>query len=298
MNKNGKIWYDTQGDKIQAHGGMVLKYGDVYYWYGQRMEKEKKRGEEKEQTMAFGGFSCYSSKDCLNWENRGIVLESIGEDTEIRLGERPKVLYNEKTEKFVMWFHYDSLDYTDARAGVAVASDPAGPFQFLYAIRPNRSDCRDMTLFQDTDGRGYLIHSSDWNKTLRISQLTEDYLNVSGVYANAFIEQEREAPAVCIHEGKYYMITSGCTGWDPNGALYGVSSNILAGWKLIDNPCVGKDARKTFMGQSTCIFEKDARKYLMLDHWRPGDLENSGYSMLPVEFRDGEVTVRFQEDIE
>lgn len=28
----GAIWYDTSGDRIDAHGGMILKPGTVYYW--------------------------------------------------------------------------------------------------------------------------------------------------------------------------------------------------------------------------------------------------------------------------
>lgn len=39
-----------------------------------------------------------------------------------------------------------------------------------------------MTLFQDNDGTAYLIHSKDWNKTLNIARLTEDYLATDGIY--------------------------------------------------------------------------------------------------------------------
>ena len=93
-----------------------------------------------------------------------------------------------------MWFHLDSHDYMTAHTGVAVADRPTGPFQFVREMCPNRFDSRDMTLFKDTDGKAYLIYSSDWNKTLRIAQLTDDYLDVNGVYSHAFPEQERELP--------------------------------------------------------------------------------------------------------
>ena len=151
-----------------------------------------------------------------------------------------------------------------------------------------------MTLFCDRDGKAYLIHSSDWNKTLRISRLTEDYLDVDGVYGKAFVEQEREAPALFEKDGVYYMITSGCTGWDPNNALFATSPTVLSGWKLIDNPCVGEHARQTFFGQSTYIFEKDGVHYLMLDHWKPENLKGSGYSILPIQIEDGHLTIAFQ----
>ena len=61
----------------------------------------------------------------------------------------PKVLYNEQTGKFVLWFHLDSSDYFAAHAGVAVADSPTGPFRFVREISPNGYDCRDMTLFRE-----------------------------------------------------------------------------------------------------------------------------------------------------
>ena len=28
----GAVWYDSDGAKIDAHGGMILKPGNVFYW--------------------------------------------------------------------------------------------------------------------------------------------------------------------------------------------------------------------------------------------------------------------------
>ena len=58
-----------------------------------------------------------------------------------------------------------------------------------------------MTIFVDTDKTAYLIHSSNWNKTLNIARLTEDYTNVDGLYVSVLIDQEREAPAICYRDG-------------------------------------------------------------------------------------------------
>lgn len=30
----GTAWYDTDGKKIDAHGGGVVRRGDVFYWIG------------------------------------------------------------------------------------------------------------------------------------------------------------------------------------------------------------------------------------------------------------------------
>ena len=40
--------------------------------------------------------------------------------------ERPKVIYNKKTGKFVMWLHLDNEDYSYAHSGVAVSDSACG----------------------------------------------------------------------------------------------------------------------------------------------------------------------------
>ena len=35
MNKTEHFWYDTDGNSIQAHGGMILFHEGRYYWYGE-----------------------------------------------------------------------------------------------------------------------------------------------------------------------------------------------------------------------------------------------------------------------
>ena len=31
----GQTWLDTEGKRIQAHGGSVLYWEGTYYWYGE-----------------------------------------------------------------------------------------------------------------------------------------------------------------------------------------------------------------------------------------------------------------------
>ena len=295
--KNGTIWQDTQGRDIQAHGGCILQYGDTYYWYGEHKGAPNCPGKNRVDVI---GVACYASRNLRDWEYRGLALKAEPEDPSSplhpsKVAERPKVLYNEKTGKFVMWLHLDDASYCFAGAGTAVADRPEGPFRLLHARQPNRQDCRDMTLFRDADGRAYLVHSKDWNKTMNIARLTEDDTDVDGFYVSVLQDQEREAPALCLHNGMYYMVTSGCTGWNANAALYAACPQLLGKWKLFDNPCEGPAARKTFYGQSTFLFQAEGNWYLMLDHWIPKNLQKSGYSILPVTF-DGEgiMTVRWE----
>ena len=94
------------------------------------------------------GVSCYSSKDLLNWKFEGIVLPAVKDDEKHDLHpskvlERPKVIYNEKTKKFVMWAHVESADYSKACAGVAVSDSPTGTFTYVGSFRPNGAMSRD-----------------------------------------------------------------------------------------------------------------------------------------------------------
>lgn len=57
----------------------------------------------------------------VNWAFEGIVLFTVPDDTDHDLHpskvlERPKVVYNAKTKKFVMWAHVESADYSKAAA--------------------------------------------------------------------------------------------------------------------------------------------------------------------------------------
>jgi len=133
----GAIWPDSKGMHINAHGGGILFYQNKYYWYGEF----KTEGEKGNSAQV--GVSCYSSDDLTTWKNEGIVLP-VSEDpqSEITKGcilERPKVIFNTKTKKFVMWFHLElkGKGYDGARSGIAVSDNPVGPFKFLRSFRPN-----------------------------------------------------------------------------------------------------------------------------------------------------------------
>ncbi|MBP3583912.1 MAG: family 43 glycosylhydrolase, partial [Clostridia bacterium] len=229
--KNGQIWYDVDGNDIQAHGGCIIKFGNLYYWYGEHKGGPNVPNSKVERVDVIG-VSCYTSTDLVNWKYEGLALEADKSDPESPLHpskvlERPKVLYNEKTGKYVMWFHSDRADYQFARAGVAISDNPKGPFVFLRDFTPNKQDSRDMTVYKDKDGVAYLFHSANRNKTMNVARLTEDYTNVDGLFVSVLPDQEREAPALFFYDGMYYMISSGCTSWNPNAALYAECPHLM-----------------------------------------------------------------------
>ncbi len=136
--KPGNIWTDNNGIHINAHGGGILFYEGKYYWYGEH------KIEGKAGNKAMVGVHCYSSKNLVDWKDEGVALEVIKEGTghDIEKGcilERPKVIYNPKTQKFVMWFHLELKEqgYRAARSGIAVSDKATGPFAFVKSLRPN-----------------------------------------------------------------------------------------------------------------------------------------------------------------
>ena len=286
----GQIWRDNNKNPIQAHGGCMLHYGGSYYWYG-----ENKGGITRNQRVDFIGISCYSSQDLYHWKNEGVVLPAVPDDPQHDLHpsqvvERPKVLYHAQSGMFIMWMHVDDPTYHKACVGVAVSTAPTGPFEYRGSFRPNGVDSRDMTLFQDDDGTAYCIHSSDWNRTLVIARLTEDYMGLTGDYTRIFIDQKREAPVVLKYQGRYYMITSFCTGWLPNPALYAVSDSMMGNWCLVDNPCKAEGSETTYHSQGADAFwvaGEKTRCIFMADRWNPEDLGDSRYVWLPI-FWDGD----------
>ena len=293
----GEIQHDNNGVHINAHGGGILFHQDTYYWFGEH------KIEGKAGNKAHVGVHCYSSTDLYNWNDRGIALKvSDDASSDIAKGcvlERPKVIYNAKTKKFVMWFHLElkGQGYEAARSGVATADIVTGPYTFLRSFRPDGQMARDMTLFVDDDGKAYHLYASEDNKTMHISLLTDDYLSPSGKYERVFPGRYMEAPAICKRKGRYYFIASGCTGWKPNAARSAVAESIWGPWKELGNPCVGINPmnrlgpEKTFGGQSTFILPVQGKEdafIVMFDLWRPKNAIDGRYVWLPILFTDGD----------
>lgn len=340
--KPGEIWPDNKKIHINAHGGGILKSDDTYYWYGEH------KLEGKAGNMAMVGVHCYSSKDLYNWTDEGIAL-SVSQDpnSEIVKGciiERPKVIFNQKTRKFVMWFHLElkGMGYKAARTAVALSDSPTGPFKYIKSVNPNAgvwpfnytvaqqnlkfpdtlkswSDdwkkavaegmfihrdfekgqmARDMTLFVDDDQLAYHIHSSEENLTLHISELNDEYTDFTKNYVAVMPAGHNEAPAIFKKAGKYYLITSGCTGWAPNAARSFVADHIFGPWTDLGNPCRGteKQVKTTFDSQSTFILEnpKTPGEYIfMADRWQPDNAIDGRYIWLPITFENENPVIKW-----
>ena len=323
----GALWPDDKGVHINAHGGGILEHDGVYYWFGEH----KVAGTAG--NVAQVGVHVYSSRNLTDWKDEGIAL-AVSNDpaSDIVKGaiiERPKVIRNAKTGKFVMWFHLElkGKRYDAARAGVAVADKVTGPYVYQGSFRPDAGAwpvdvkpedkdpatsflardfaggqmARDMTLFVDGGGAAYHLYASEENHTMHVSRLTDDYLRSAGRYARVKQNGDDEAPAIFKHGGKYYLVTSGLTGWAPNAAKSYVADDILGPWRALGNPVRGTPEQQkiTFGGQSTYALTLQrngcTRHILMLDVWRKEDAIDGRYVWLPIEWEGGKPVVRWRD---
>ena len=293
----GAAWRDSRNNLIQAHGGGILVQNGTYYWYG----------EDRSNGYVGIGVSGYKSRDLVNWEPMGVVLPKSAYDQKWgkdNINERPKVVYNARTRKYVMWFHYDRAGYGDSRAGVATADKPEGPFRYVGEMRPIESSTyRDQTVFVDDDGSAYAIYSGEENATMHVVRLDADWTApqtpmIEGqTWARVLVNRHREAPAVWKFGGKYYMITSGTSGWDPNAASYAVATSMLGPWQEKANPFVGAGAGITFGSQSTFVLPLGGNRFVYGgDRWNPDDLRDARYLWLPFEMKpDGTFEISWRD---
>lgn len=390
-------WFDDTGTHIQAHGGQVVAAEEdgapVYYWYGedrsngyydspgvavyksydalnwtnegvalrsvtQKADLESEYFDDVYDTVDESGVVDQDRVDELYYH---LNVENTAADGSSQLNaifERPKVLYNEANDTWVMWWHSDGSitpggsNYARSLAAVAVSDSPTGPFKLTGAYRLyNEPDyktacsqpgavpggARDMTVFQDVDGTAYVSYSSEENRTLYIAKLNADYTNVEktttddtigfqfsddGTYPRIFADGTEgapvdgvdytivkrcgilEAPAIFTHDGHYFLVASGATGWDPNPGTYYTASNLLGDWirGIVPNDAhentnyaqipaggdgllsVGDSRNTTFGSQPTNVFPLNAAegKYVYMgDRWNSG-AANSTYVWLPI----------------
>jgi len=294
------LWPDEGGEHVQAHGGQVVETEEdgrtVYYWYGE---------DRSNGYYGSPGVHAYKSYDTKKWTDQGVVLRSVSDPSELEqdyfddlydtvddagqprtdrideldyhldtneaadrttIFERPKVLHNEKTGQWVLWWHSDGQTtpggsmYARSMAGVAVADSPTGPFRMTGVYRmPNRENyqacisaavpgqARDMTVFQDDDGTAYIVYSSEENRSLYVAELDDTYTNVThttgtdmadagqysedGRYPYLFADGTAEAPV----RGEDFQIVKECgmleapALFQHGGTYYAVASGAT-GW--------------------------------------------------------------------
>lgn len=279
----GKLWPDVDGNHIQAHGGGVIKIKNTYYWYGEQ------RAADLDTNYRY--VSCYSSKDLINWKFRANVLKIKAPDSLASnwVLERPKVFYNEKTKKCVMYFHID-VDYGLAQMGMAVSDSPTGEFKYVKRFRPLGYKSRDISQFIDHDGTAYLLFEDRTVWGTRIVKLSDDYMSIEkqvGLLDYAKIE----GGGIVHIGGLYYLVGSRLTGWDANPNVYATAPSLSGPWTAFKD--IAPKEVKTYGSQTTMLLTvtgtKETTAIFLGDIWKPKEQHNSSYLWMPLEIKDGKL---------
>lgn len=283
----GLPWLDDRGRPIQAHGGAVIKHGGVWFWVGE--------DRSKENDPSLRCVACYSSTDLVNWKFRNQILrlpdpENFGPEWVL---ERPKVYFNSRSNKFVLYLHIDgrlpgnASRYSIARVGVAVCDMIDGDYEYVRSFRPLGYESRDIGQFIDDDGAAYLIFESRPVKGFYIAKLSDDYLDVAREIA--FIRAPLEGGAIVRHEGLYYMIGSQLTGWWPNANKYATAEHLDGPWSEFKD--FAPVESHTYMSQSTNLLKvvgtKKTTVIYLGDMWRAHELWDGRYLWHPLEIGGG-----------
>jgi hypothetical protein len=285
----GEFWPDDRGRHVQAHGGGIIKVGDTFYWFGEDRSRDNDPGKRY--------VACYSSTDLAHWTFRNQVIKLADPE---HLGpkwvlERPKVFYNERTGKFVMYMHVDGPvpgeegDYRFAGVGVAVCDTVDGDYRYLKSFRPLGQESRDIGQFIDDDGAAYLIFESRPTKGFFIAKLSDDYLDVAKEVC--LVHAPLEGGAIVHYQGLYYAIGSALTGWAPNPNKYATAKSLAGPWSEFRD--IAPPGTNTYGSQSTLMLKvagpKATTVIYMGDIWKPKSQWDSRYLWMPLEIGDGQL---------
>jgi len=252
---SGVAFMDTDGQRVNAHGGGIIKVGDTFYMHGMYFLSTTTDNN-------FVGFSMYSSRDLATWKNEGLVLprQASGELGPNRKGERPHIIRCPTTGEFVLYAHAASEDYqTDKEIVYATSSTVNGQYAYKGPLK-NASGTiiarSDMSAYADDTG-AYVLTESAHVFTLAgdchswVSD--KSFSTVNGDSGGS------ESPTVFKAGSTYYWIGSYKTGWRANNNFYSTAPAITGPWTYqgflapVTDPADNVSPERTWLSQSTWV---------------------------------------------
>lgn len=270
----GKVWRDTNGRRIQAHGGALFYEDGTYYWYGEN--KDRTDGVCSIWTW---GIRAYASKDLYNWEDLGLIIEPDLNNPKSNLYpeahlDRPHILKCDKTGKYVCWIKISG----EGSCFVVLSADSfLGPYKVeADNYRPFGMAVGDFDIIKEEEnGKAYLFMDADHVGIIGM-ELSEDYLSVirevSRQYEGLHAPFCREGVTLLERNGKKYMVTSGMSGYIPNKSDAAISDSLTTPFASIGNPHVNDETNASFNSQISQIFRVPGKKELYIsiaDRWVP-----------------------------
>jgi hypothetical protein len=261
--------------------GEPLKIGDLYY-----------RFPSERDGKALKAMWVETSRDGKNWTRGAVVMDqSSHPDLSDYKLEAVNRFYDKKHDRIVCWAHWErSAGYGSGRALVATAK-PGGRFTVHHIYNPLGIEVRDMSVFIDDDGQGYLAAASNLpgqgaNATLYLFKMNADYTDVTGITNKVLENQYREAPHIIKTGGFYYLFFSQAAGWYPSRAGYLSARSLDGRWSDVRD--IGNSS--TFSAQSGGILDFGEGKafvpVFMPNRWIRGEGTSANVA-LPLHLKDG-----------
>jgi beta-xylosidase len=223
-------------------------------------------------------FDAFSSKDLVHWEKHPAVLTSESISWAKRAMWAPSVIA--KGGKYYFFFGANDIqnDAQPGGIGVAVAAQPAGPFEDhlgkpLIDKFHNGAQPIDQFAFKDKDGKYYLIYGG-W-RHCNIVRLNDDFTGLLPSEDGATFREITphgyvEGPVMFIRNGKYYFMWSegGWTGPDYSVA-YAISDSPFGPFERIGKILRQDPAIATGAGHHSVIRIPGADEWYIVYHRRP-----------------------------
>lgn len=275
----GKLWLDTSGKPIQAHG-LTVRYDEArgeYLWLGEN--KEKTVGGRK-NTVWTWGVRLYVSKDFYNWEDRGLIIPPEPNDLASPLHptynlDRPHIIYCPATGKHVAWLKVMAGEVSQFMV-IMQADALEGPYEMVNpCYQPLDMNAGDFYLHMDSEtGKAYIFFERP-HFELVCATLTDDFCACSREYSTHYAGRRppftREAPVFFERRGKKYLMTSGTSGYYPNQSCVCVFDDYHGEWADLGDPCVGDRSNTTFNSQVSDVLRIPGTELYVAcaDRWMP-----------------------------
>jgi len=185
----------------------IILWEGTYYLYGTMADPRR----------VVEGFPVWTSQDLVNWRERGLALENLGE----RWGQfwfwGPDLVRH--GGRWLMY--YGAFRQVGGRrvgrVCVAAADSPLGPFSDVKAplFEVEQGDAIDADVFRDDDGSAYLFYTitDHGRNTIHVAPLSEDLLSLAGE-PQLILQPDQpwethpvnEGAFVTKHAGKYVLL--------------------------------------------------------------------------------------------
>lgn len=255
----GKVWYDTEGKRIQAHGGSILYAENKFWWYGENKEGITGRATGERCKNWHHGVRLYSSEDLYNWRDEGLIVPESDDEKNpfhpANIMDRPHILYHEKNKQYVLWAKTSIGGFSSAGFSVCVG-DSLKSLRYVGEVNVAPHHGGDFDLFIDGD-KAYAVFEFPHSEMI-LRELNEDYTDFAEKWSTHLPEESpptvREAPAYFTHGGRKFLLTSGTTGYYPNPTVAYDITDLHGEWKDLGKTCKNDVKKNSFHAQFSSVF--------------------------------------------